>query len=184
MSEALTMTNANYSEIEKIIYVVVMASRKLRHYFQAHNIIVPSSHLLRDVLRNREASGRIGKWAVEPSEFAIDFIHRTTIQSQALVDFVVDWTPASEGVQLPAESEVWQVHCDGSWTVSGAGAAAIIRSPSGTSSAFAVRLQFPSTTNNVAEYEAVMLGLRKLKALGVRRAVLMSDSQVISKHIR
>ena len=48
---------------------------------------------------------------------------------------------------------------------------------------FVVRLEFPGTTNNVAEYEAVLLGLRKLKALGVRKAVLMSDSQVISDHI-
>jgi hypothetical protein len=50
VSEALTMTKANYLEIEKIIYAVVMASRKLRHYFQMHNIIVPSSHPLRDLL--------------------------------------------------------------------------------------------------------------------------------------
>ena len=64
-----------------------------------------------------------------------------------------------------------------------AGAAAIIWSPSGITSSFAVRLEFPGTTNNVAEYEAVLLGLRKLKALGVRRAVLLSDSQVISDHI-
>jgi ribonuclease HI len=35
----------------------------------------------------------------------------------------------------------------------------------------------------VAEYEAIMLGLRKLKAMGVKRAILLSDSQVISDHI-
>ena len=76
VSKALTPTKSNYSEIEKIAYVVVMASRKLRHYFQAHKIMVPSSQPLNDVLRNREASGRIGKWAAELNEFVLDFIHR------------------------------------------------------------------------------------------------------------
>jgi hypothetical protein len=39
-----------------------MASRKLRHYFQSYHIIVPSSQPLKDIIRNREAIGRVGKW--------------------------------------------------------------------------------------------------------------------------
>ena len=46
VSQALSPTKANYSEIEKVIYAVVMASRKLCHYFQAHDIVVPSSQPL------------------------------------------------------------------------------------------------------------------------------------------
>jgi ribonuclease HI len=38
-------------------------------------------------------------------------------------------------------------------------------------------------TNNIAEHEALLLGLRKLKAMGIGRAILKSDSQVISGHI-
>jgi ribonuclease HI len=45
-----------------------------------------------------------------------------------------------------------------------------------------VKLDF-SYTNNIAEYEALLLGLRKLKAIGIRRAVLKTDSQVISGHV-
>jgi hypothetical protein len=67
-----------------------MASRKLRHYFQSYHIIVPSSQPLKDIIRNREATGRVGKWAAELNEFTIDFVHRSSIQSQALVDFIVD----------------------------------------------------------------------------------------------
>jgi hypothetical protein len=44
-------------------------------------------------MRNREATGRIGKWAAELNEFSIDYVHRSSIQSQALVDFIADWTP-------------------------------------------------------------------------------------------
>ena len=57
----------NYTEIEKIAYVVLISSRKLKHYFQAHEIAVPSSQPLGDIFSNKEASERIGKWATELS---------------------------------------------------------------------------------------------------------------------
>jgi ribonuclease HI len=72
--------------------------------------------------------------------------------------------------------------CDGSWGTIGAGAAAILISPSKIKTCYAARLEF-NCTNNIAEYEALLLGLRKLKAMGIRRAVLKSNSQVITGHI-
>jgi hypothetical protein len=74
---------------------VLMASRKLRHYFQSHNIIVSSSQPLKDIIRNIEALGQIGKWVVELNDFIIDFVHKYFIESQALADFIADWTPSS-----------------------------------------------------------------------------------------
>jgi hypothetical protein len=47
-------------------------------------------------MRNREAIGRVGKWAAELNEFTIDFVHRSSIQSQALADFIADWTPGAQ----------------------------------------------------------------------------------------
>jgi hypothetical protein len=91
-----------------------MASRKLRHYFQAYHIIVPSSQPLKDVMRNIEATGRIGKWAAELNEFSIDYVHRSSIQSQALADFIADWTPVAQGEETTKDTEVWTVFCDGS----------------------------------------------------------------------
>jgi ribonuclease HI len=55
-------------------------------------------------------------------------------------------------------------------------------SPSKVKTCYATRLDF-SYTNNIAEYEALLLGLRKLKTMGIRRAILKTDSQVISGHI-
>ena len=86
----------NYIEIEKIAYAMLISSRKLKHYFQAHEITVPSSQPLRDILSNKEASRRIGKWATELSQFEINYVSRTTIKSQALVDFMADWTPSAQ----------------------------------------------------------------------------------------
>lgn len=69
-----------------------MAFRKLGDCFQSY-IIVPSSRPLKDIIRKREAIGWVGKWVAELNEFVIDFIHCLSIQSQALVDLIVDWTP-------------------------------------------------------------------------------------------
>jgi hypothetical protein len=79
--EVLSPSKRNYTELEKVMYDVLMSSRKLRHYFQAYHIIVPSSQPLMDIMRNREATGRVGKWAVELNEFTIDYVHRSLIQS-------------------------------------------------------------------------------------------------------
>jgi hypothetical protein len=54
VSEVLSLSKKNYTELEKVLYAVLMASRKLRHYFQAYNIIVPSSQPLKDIMRNRK----------------------------------------------------------------------------------------------------------------------------------
>ena len=81
VSEVLSLSKKNYIELEKVLYAMLMASRKLRHYFQAYHIIVPSSQPLKDIMRNRKATGRIGKWATELNEFAIDYVHRSSIQS-------------------------------------------------------------------------------------------------------
>jgi hypothetical protein len=95
VSEVLNASKKNSTEIEKVLYAVLMASRNLQHYFQAYHIIVPSSQPLKDIMRNREATGRVGKWASELNEFTIDFVHRSSIQSQALADFIVEWTPVA-----------------------------------------------------------------------------------------
>jgi ribonuclease HI len=158
-----------------------MASRKLRHYFQAYHIIVPSSQPLEHIMRNREATGRIEKWAAELNEFSIDYVHRSSIQSQALADFIADWTPGAQE-EVTKDAEAWTVFCDGSWGTFGAGAAAVLVAPSKVRTCYAARLDF-SCTNNIAEYEALLLGLRKLKAMGIRRVILKTDSQVISGHV-
>jgi ribonuclease HI len=74
------------------------------------------------------------------------------------------------------------VFCDGSWGTFGAGATAVLVAPSKVRTCYAARLDL-SCTNNITEYEALLLGLRKLKAMGIRRAILKTDSQVISGHV-
>jgi ribonuclease HI len=182
VSEVLSPSKKNYTELEKVLYDVLMASRKLRHYFQAYRIIVPSSQPLKDIMRNIEVTGRIGKWVAELNEFTIDYVHRSSIQSQALADFIADWTPGAQEEEINKDVEAWTMFCDGSWGTFGAGAAVILVAPSKVRTCYAAKLDF-SCTNNIAEYEALLLGLRKLRVMGIRRAILKTDSQVISGHV-
>jgi hypothetical protein len=122
-------------------------------------------------MRNREATGRIGKWAAELNEFCIDYVHRSSIQSQALADFIADWTPGAQEEEAIKDAEAWIVFCVDSWGTFGAGAAVVLIAPSKVRTCYTVKLDF-SCTNNIAEYEALLLGLRKLKAMRIRRAVI------------
>ena len=161
VSEALSGSKLLYSEMEKMAYVVVMAARKLRHYFQSLKIKVPTSFPLRDMFENREASGRIGKWATLLASHTIDFVPRSAIKSQVLVDFVADWTPSAPSQNPPVIEVIWQLECDRAYCKNSSGASAILTAPSGTQLKYAARLDFPGYTNNVAEYEGLLLGLRK-----------------------
>jgi ribonuclease HI len=79
---------------------------------------------------------------------------------------------------------VWTIHYDGTWCHAGVGAAAVITSPTGVKHRYATRLSFAldsdRCTNNVAEYEVVILGLRKLRALGVTTCKIKTDSKVVA----
>jgi ribonuclease HI len=82
---------------------------------------------------------------------------------------------------------MWTIHCNGAWCHAGAGAAAVITSPTGVKHRYAARLSFALEsdwcTNNVAEYEAVILGLRKLRALGVTTCIIKTDSKVVASQV-
>jgi hypothetical protein len=69
-----------------------MASRKLRHYFEAFKVRVTSDTGLGELFRNPKASVRIAKWGAELSGYHITFEPRTAIKSQVLADFIIDWT--------------------------------------------------------------------------------------------
>jgi hypothetical protein len=67
-------------------------SHKLSHYFQAYQIEVHTSLTLGKILNNKEATEKITKWAIELSMYNIVYKPRIAIKSQALSDFVVEWT--------------------------------------------------------------------------------------------
>jgi hypothetical protein len=183
VSEVLMASKCNMTELEKISYAVIMASRKLCHYFKAFKVWVTSDRGLGELFRNPEVSVRIAKWAAELSRYHITFEPKTTIKSQVLADFIVDWTGPTWQQEESLE-KLWTIHCDGAWCHAGAGAATIITSPTGVKYRYAACLSFTlesdRCSNNIAEYEAVILGLRKLRALGVTTCIVRTDSKVVA----
>jgi hypothetical protein len=87
VSEVLTNSKCNMTEPDKIAYTAITASRKLRHYFEAHRIKITTDRGLGDLFRNPETSTRIVTWAAELFGYSITFEPRIAIKSQVLADF-------------------------------------------------------------------------------------------------
>jgi hypothetical protein len=92
ISEVLTDSKIRYPHVQKLLYALLITSRKLRHYFESHKITVITDFPLGDILRNKDATGCISKWAVELRALNIDFSPQKAIKSQALTNFVAEWT--------------------------------------------------------------------------------------------
>jgi hypothetical protein len=167
-SKALSGSKLFYSELEKIAYAVIMVARMLRHYFEGYRIRVITNQPLNDLFTNKEASTRIIKWGTELSEYIVDFARRSAIKSQVLADFVVDWTLPNQNLDEKMLTP-WVVQCDGTWCHKGVGISTVVTSPTGVVIRHATRLIFAKdehSTNNTTKYEALLLALRKMKALG------------------
>jgi hypothetical protein len=130
-------------------------------------VTVVSSFPLGKIIQCREASGRIAKWAVEIMGETISFAPRKAIKSQVLADFVAEWVD-TQFPMAPIQPELWSMYFDGSLMKIGAGAGLLFISPLGKHLRYVLRLHFPAS-NNVAEYEALVNGLRIAIELGVRR---------------
>ena len=124
----LADSKTTYPQIQKLLYGVLITVRKLLHYFQAHPVSVVTSFPLGEVLHNREATGRIAKWAMELMPFDLSFKPKIAIKSQALADFVAEWTEA-QSITSIEDLEYWTMYFDGSLCVSGAGAGVVLISP-------------------------------------------------------
>ena len=101
-SRALRGAEERYPKMEKLILALVTTSRKLRPYFQAHTIEVPTEYPMKQILHKSETSGRLIKWAIELSEFNIMYKPRTPVKGKILTDFIMEFTPieSTEATQL------------------------------------------------------------------------------------
>jgi ribonuclease HI len=138
---------------------------------------VVSSFPLGEIIQCREASGRIAKWAVELMGETLSFAPRKAIKSQVLADFLAEWVD-SQLPTAPIHAELWTMYFDRSLMKTGAGAGLLFISPLRKHVCYVLRLHFPAS-NNVAEYEALVNGLRIAVKLGVRCLDARGDSQLV-----
>ena len=183
-SRALRGAEKRYPRMEKLILALVTAARKLRPYFQAHTIEVPTEYLMKQVLHKPETSDRLMKWAIELSEFDIRYRPKTAIKGQVLADFVMEFAslePARDA-QVATDPSTWKLSVDGASNPQGSGAGLILTSPEGIDIEYALRIGFHAS-NNEAEYEAVIAGLNLAHSLEVNQLEVYSDSQLVVRQI-
>ncbi|KAH9688200.1 Ribonuclease H [Citrus sinensis] len=187
-SKALLDAETRYPPMEKWALALVVAGRKLRPYFQAFPVSVITNQPLRQTLHKPDASGRLVKWAVELSEFDVDYKPRAALKAQAMADFIAEFTEPEvcldqqEAVIGNDETQVWQVSVDGSSGERGSGAGIVLEGPEGEEISYAIKLEF-AATNNQAEYEALIAGLELAMAVKADRVKIRTDSQLVANHV-
>ena len=120
-SRALRGAEERYPRMEKLTLALVTAARKLRPYFEAHTIEVPTEYSMKQVLHKPETFERLMKWAIELSEFDIRYRPKTAIKGQVLADFVMEFTsvePAKDA-QAATNLSTWKLSVDGASNAQG-----------------------------------------------------------------
>nr|GEX31136.1 reverse transcriptase domain-containing protein [Tanacetum cinerariifolium] len=167
ISRALQGPELNYSSMEKLVLSLVFAAKRLRRYFQAHPIVVITDQPIKQVMSRPDAAGRLQKWSIILGEHNITYRPRTSIKAQILADFLNEMPSNASQVTSVAETqeEPWTLFTDGSSCVDGSGVRLILTNPNGVEFTYALRFQF-AASNNEAEYEALIAGLRIATQMG------------------
>ena len=115
------------------------------------------------------------QWAVELSEYGIQYKPRLSKKGQVLVDFIAE-LPQLE--TCPDNLDWWTLNIDGASRQSRVGIGLQLRISSGDKIEQAIQLGF-SASNNESEYEAILAGLELAVALSANRLLIRSDSQLV-----
>ncbi|XP_072060324.1 uncharacterized protein [Arachis hypogaea] len=175
VSRALQGAELRYSKLEKLALALLTSSRRLKQYFQGHQIVVRTDQGIRQVLQKPDLVGRMMTWSIDLSQYDIRYEPRQAIKAQAMADFLVEvtWDPTEE------TDTRWKLHVDGASNQMSRGAGIILESPAGVVYEQSIKFEFP-ISNNQAEYEALIGGLALAMEVGATRLEICSDSQVES----
>ena len=175
VSKSSTDAETRYTHLERATLALRTAAQKLRPYFQAHPIVVLTDLRLRGTIHKPDLSRRMAHWAMELSEYDIQYKPRLAKKGQVLADFLVEIPQPDTCL----DGKGWWTLCvDGASRQSGAGIGLQLTSPTGERIEQAVRLGF-SASNNESEYEAMIAGLELALAVGANNLLIQSDSQLV-----
>jgi len=161
--------------VEKLALSLVHAVRRLRPYFQNHNITVKIDYPIQKILQKPDLAGRMSSWAVELSEFNIRYESHGPIKAQCLLNFVND-------LQHTPTEDQWMLHVDGSPNPKGADAGIVLEGPNDILIEKSLHFAF-KTSNNQAEYETILVGLSLAREVGVKTLTCKTDSKLTVGHL-
>ncbi|KAG7584012.1 Ribonuclease H-like superfamily [Arabidopsis suecica] len=177
VSKSFSGAESRYPMMEKLALAVITSARKLRPYFQSHTVIILTTQPLRAILHSPSQSGRLVKWAIELSEYDIQFRTRTSLKSQVLADFLIELPLVS--MEDKENEGPWILHVDGASSKQGSGIGIRLQSPYGEVIEQSFRLAF-NASNNEAEYESLLAGLRLAIGIGITKLRTFCDSQLVA----
>ncbi|XP_071699937.1 uncharacterized protein [Rutidosis leptorrhynchoides] len=174
-------------ELDKLTLALVQTAQKLRWYFQAHPIVVLTEKPIRWLLMKPVKSEHMAKWAIELREHEIDLQVGHSIKGQVLADFMEETTEKDEENNMTfaqiitptTESEEWKLFTDDASSSDGSGAELMLVNPEGKVFTYALRFEF-NTTNNEAEYEALLVRLRMVMETKIEYLQTFIDSQLVA----
>jgi len=166
VSKALQGPELRYQSLEKAALTVVFSARRLRHYFHSFTVVVMTNLPIQKVLQKPDVAGRMDRWAVELSEFDIQYESRGSIKGQVYADFVVELSPGGDPQEVELRSQ-WMLSMDGSSNQQGSGTGIILEGPNGMLIEQALRFAFKAS-NNPAEYEALIARMLLAKEMGAQ----------------
>ncbi|XP_015938721.1 uncharacterized protein LOC107464305 [Arachis duranensis] len=117
-------------------------------------------------------------WAVQISQYDLQYKPRHAIKAQAMADFLVEVIGDPAGTP----STWWKLHVDGASNQTFGGAGIILENPSVVVYEQSVKFKFP-VSNNQEEYEVLLGGLALSREVGATRLEICSDSQVVTSQI-
>ena len=133
---------------------------------------------LTDILNNSKATGRVAKWSIELGPLDLTYKHPTSIKAQVLPDFTTEWMEM-QLPSIPDTSSSWTMYFDGSKRNEGAGVGVILISPKGDKLRYVLQMDFEKPSNNEAEYEALIHGMKMAKECGADRLMIYGDSNLV-----
>ncbi|XP_014492978.1 uncharacterized protein LOC106755347 [Vigna radiata var. radiata] len=176
VSRSLKDAEKRYQQLEKVALALVYAARRLRPYFQGHQVVVRTDYPIAKILQKPDLAGRMISWSVELSEFGLKFEPRGSIRGQHLADLAGE---------LSSEPEAywWQLSVDGSSNKRGGGAGVVLKGPNEILIEQSLVFQF-KVSNNQTEYEALIAGLELARDLGASCLECRTDSQLVEGQVK
>ncbi|XP_021747728.1 uncharacterized protein LOC110713587 [Chenopodium quinoa] len=181
LSKKFLEYETRYSPLERACIALIYATKKLRHYLQAHTTLLTSRlDPIKYIFEKPILSKRFARWHATLSEFDIQCVSQKSVKGRAISEALADGPISGDEFDndFPDEhlfninTSQWNMYFDGASNKRGNGAGVLLIDP------FSIKLSFP-TTNNTAEYEACIYGVKAALVAGARNLIVYGDSNLI-----